>query len=219
MLTSPAGLRSVSPARSHYSERRVDLLCLSEPLFHVPSSLTCFSQSQSPDCRNVLFMWFSRATLPPWEQSGNWLWEMWAPPAVQIWSNILKHTQAFWAPELSWHCLSCVFSSRCRVPDAEERPCLGHFNKSHTVATDPPYVVKECSAVAISCPPLLSQHDVTFPGWQNVHMKMSNCFTLNFGVMSSFLKTRSGKIAELAESRTWALYQGSAKADILVRRV
>lgn len=49
------------------------------------------------------------------------------------------------------------------------------------ILTKPPshhkpfFVVAECDAVAISRP---SQRDVTFPGWQNVHMKMSNCSTL-----------------------------------------
>lgn len=63
----------------------------------------------------------------------------------------------------------------------------------------------------------LSQHDVTFPGWQSVHMKMSNCSTRTTGLISS-LKSHSGKIAVLG-SRGRGSISCLGKEGILVRRV
>lgn len=74
----------------------------------------------------------------------------------------------------------------------------------------PFFVVEECNAVTISCPP---QRDVTFPGWQNVHMKMSNCSTLLlelFQVLKKKQKPTVERLQSLA-AEDGALYHVSAR--------
>lgn len=73
------------------------------------------------------------------------------------------------------------------------------------ILTKPPghhkpfFVVAECDAVAISRP---SRRDVTFPGWQNVHMKMSNCSWSYFKFQKKKRKTPQWKDCRAWQQRT-----------------
>lgn len=156
------------------------------------------------------FPWDNRATLPPWEQNVNWFCRLGRHLPCRV-GNGFRDIHASLA-KIMWYLdpyREMVFSvspvqseDKGTVSDVERKSdrdvfSPGHFGKhqptspsfnnlkSHPIATVTPLRSQTVQCDCNKLPP--SQHDVTLPGWQTVHMKMSNYSTL--GVMSSFKTT------------------------------
>lgn len=155
----------------------------------------------------------------PWELTGRELWRHLLSAAGARTSNL--HSGSFSSKNITFYCREIVFKcpfsfqweGKVQFQARRKPPCFRmfwSFDQKPPSHHSPSFVVKRVKRAQCGRNKLpLSQHDVTLPGRQNVHMKMSN-YSAPLLESCQVWKNHSGKIAELA-AEDGALYQGSAR--------